>query len=127
MRDRFKVFAERHEVAWELAMGALALIWVALGFLIDEIGSGVRSDLEALELALTGVFVVEFGSRLLAAHDRGRYFRGHWIDARPSLRQCERCACCGCSGFCASCGRSRASIGRPCTSRASPGIGASPG
>jgi len=53
MRDRFNVFVERHEVAWELAMGALALIWVALGFLIDEVGSGVRSDLEAVELALT--------------------------------------------------------------------------
>ena len=41
-RDRFNVFIERHEVAWELAMGALALIWVAVGFLIDEHGVIVR-------------------------------------------------------------------------------------
>jgi voltage-gated potassium channel len=80
-RDAFNAFIERHEVAWELAMGSLALVWVALGFLIDEVGSGVRSDLEALELGLTGVFVVEFTSRLLAAHDRRQYLRGHWIDA----------------------------------------------
>lgn len=80
-RDRYNVFVERHEVAWELTMGALALIWVALGFLIDEIGSGVRADLELAELALTGIFILEFSSRLLAAHDRAQYVRGHWIDA----------------------------------------------
>jgi voltage-gated potassium channel len=80
-RDRLNVFVEHHEVAWELTMGALALLWVALGFLIDEVGSGVRTDLEAVELALTGLFVVEFASRFLAAHDRPQYLRGHWIDA----------------------------------------------
>ncbi len=80
-RDRFNVFIERHEVAWELAMGALALIWVAVGFLIDELGSGVRTDLEMVETVLTAVFVAEFVSRLVAAHDRSQYARGHWIDA----------------------------------------------
>jgi voltage-gated potassium channel len=80
-RDRFNVFIERHEVAWELTMGALALVWVAVGFLIDELGSGVRTDLELVETALTGVFVAEFVSRFLAAHDRRQYLRGHWIDA----------------------------------------------
>jgi voltage-gated potassium channel len=80
-RDRLNVFVERHEVAWELSMGLLALIWVALGFLIDEIGGGVRADLEFVELILTGVFVAEFAGRLLAAHDRIQYVRGHWIDA----------------------------------------------
>jgi voltage-gated potassium channel len=80
-RDRFNVFIERHEVAWEIAMGALALIWVAVGFLIDELGGGVRTDLELVETVLTGVFVSEFVSRLVAAHDRRQYVRGHWIDA----------------------------------------------
>jgi voltage-gated potassium channel len=80
-RDGYNAFVERHEVAWELAMGALALLWVALGFLIDQLGAGVRPDLEAAELALTAVFVAEFGSRLLAAHDRLQYLRGHVIDA----------------------------------------------
>jgi len=80
-RDQYNVFIERHEVAWELTMGVLALIWVALGFSIDQIGSGVRPPLEAAELLLTGVFVVEFVSRLYAAHDRRQYLGGHWIDA----------------------------------------------
>lgn len=80
-RDRLNLFVERHEVAWELTMGALALVWVALGFLIDEVGSGARSDLELVELGLTGLFVAEFGGRLIAAHDRWQYVRGHWIDA----------------------------------------------
>jgi voltage-gated potassium channel len=80
-RDSFTAFVERHEVAWELAMGALALIWVALGFLIDQLGEGLRPDLEAAEMVLTGVFIVEFGSRLFAAHDRLQYVRGHLIDA----------------------------------------------
>jgi len=34
-------------VTWELTMGALAFMWVAIGFLIDEIESGLRPDLEA--------------------------------------------------------------------------------
>jgi voltage-gated potassium channel len=80
-RESFTAFVERHEVAWELTMGVLALAWVALGFLIDQLGEGVRPDLEIAELALTGVFVVEFGSRLFAAHDRLQYIRGHVIDA----------------------------------------------
>src|SRR5438552_10326697 len=81
VRAGFTAYVERHEVAWELAMGVLALVWVALGFLIDQIGEGVRPDLEAAELVLTGIFILEFGSRLYAAHDRLQYLRGHVIDA----------------------------------------------
>jgi hypothetical protein len=62
-------------------VGGLALVWVALGFLIDQIGSEVRPELEAAELLLTGVFVAEFVTRLTAAHDRRQYVRGYWIDA----------------------------------------------
>ena len=79
-RDSFNAFVERHEIAWELTMGALALVWVALGFLIDQLGEGIRPDLEAAELGLTIVFVVEFATRLYAAHDRLQYVRGHVID-----------------------------------------------
>lgn len=80
-RESYTAFIERHEVAWELTMGALALLWVALGFLIDQLGEGLRPDLEMAELVLTGVFVAEFGSRIFAAHDRIQYLRGHFIDA----------------------------------------------
>lgn len=80
VRDRFNAFVARHDIAWELAMGALAIVFVALGFLIDEVPAGTRPELELLELALTGLFVLEFVSRIAAAHDRVRYLRGHWID-----------------------------------------------
>ena len=36
--------------------------------------------LELVELAITGVFVAEFATRFVAAHDRVQYLRGHWID-----------------------------------------------
>ena len=81
LATRYNWFVSRHEVAWELGMGMLALVWVALGFLIDQLGESGRAGLEIAELALTGVFVAEFGSRLLAAQDRRRYLRAHWIDA----------------------------------------------
>jgi voltage-gated potassium channel len=81
MRERFNAFVERHEVAWELTMAGLAIVWVALGFALDQVASGVQPDLEAAEVALTIVFVAEFGTRFAAAHDRKQYLRGHWIDA----------------------------------------------
>ncbi len=81
IRDRYNAFIDRHDVAWELTMGMLALIWVALGFVIDQLGQGVRPELDAAELLITGVFVGEFASRIIAAHDRRQYLRVHWIDA----------------------------------------------
>jgi hypothetical protein len=70
----------RHDIAWELSMGFLAIVFVALGFLLDQASAGTRPELETVELALTGLFVAEFASRILAAHDRGQYLGGHWID-----------------------------------------------
>lgn len=60
IRDRFNAFVARHDIAWELAMGALAVVFVALGFLIDEVPPGSRPELETLELGLTRLFVLEF-------------------------------------------------------------------
>ncbi len=85
LRDRYNAFIERHDVAWELTMAVLAIIWVAIGFAIDQVGIGVRPELEAVEIALTVVFVAEFSSRLYAAHDRKQYLRGHWIDGLALL------------------------------------------
>ena len=79
-RERFNAFEARHDVGWELAMAALAVLYVALGFLVDELPAGSRPELETLELALTGIFVAEFVARILAAHDRARYLQGHWVD-----------------------------------------------
>jgi hypothetical protein len=35
MRDRFNTFVATHEMAWELAMAALAILYVAIGFAHD--------------------------------------------------------------------------------------------
>jgi voltage-gated potassium channel len=70
-------------------MSGLAIIWVGLGFLLDEVGQGVRPQLELVESALTIVFVAEFVGRIVAAHDRLQYLRSHWIDAlalAPAIR-----------------------------------------
>jgi hypothetical protein len=32
MRDRFNAFVYQHEIAWELSMGFLAIVYVATGF-----------------------------------------------------------------------------------------------
>ena len=58
-RDAFNRWFVTHEVAWELAMAALAILYVALGFAVDEV-AGARPEIAAAELALTGIFVVEF-------------------------------------------------------------------
>jgi len=80
LRDAFNTWFVTHEVAWELAMAALAVLYVALGFIVDEVPAGDSPEIGAAELVLTGLFVLEFGSRLLAARSRLAYLHGHWID-----------------------------------------------
>jgi voltage-gated potassium channel len=81
-RDAFNRWFVTHEVAWELAMAALAVVYVALGFIVDDVQSaaGARPEIATAELVLTGLFVLEFGSRILAARSRLDYLKGHWID-----------------------------------------------
>jgi voltage-gated potassium channel len=80
MRDRFNAFTERHEMAWELGMGFLAIIYVAVGFSLDAASPDVAGILLPLETTLTVIFVAEFASRVGASRDRPAYLRGHWID-----------------------------------------------
>jgi len=89
MRDRYNAFIDRHEIAWELGMAVLAVIFVAVGFAVEETPEGLQPLLLTLDLILTIVFVAEFSTRLAAARDRPAYLRGHWIDAIamiPSVR-----------------------------------------
>ena len=60
-------------------MAGLAVVFVVIGFLEDEPGS--PAILATVDGALTLVFALEFGSRLVSSRERGRYLRGHWIDA----------------------------------------------
>jgi voltage-gated potassium channel len=80
IRDAFNRWFVTHEVAWELAMAALAVLYVALGFVVDDLAAGESPEIAAAELVLTGIFAVEFVSRILAARSRMGYLRGHWID-----------------------------------------------
>jgi voltage-gated potassium channel len=80
MRARYRAFVDRHEVAWELAFAALAVVFVALAFVPAVPGSTTEATLYALEWIITGIFVAEFSTRLWAAESRRGYLRGHWID-----------------------------------------------
>src|SRR3954451_4408481 len=79
-RDRLNGFVERHEVAWELTFAALAVLFVALAFVPFEPDSTLEAQVLALEWVITGIFAVEFFSRLWASYNRRRYLRGHWVD-----------------------------------------------
>jgi voltage-gated potassium channel len=81
MRDRFNAFVERHDIAWELSMALLAVIYVAVGFALDDPAvEPMARPLETAELILTAIFVAEFTSRFGAARNRTAYLRSHWID-----------------------------------------------
>ena len=89
MRSRINEFVARHEVAWELGMGALAIAYLIAGFAGEESGP-TGATARAAELALTVVFVLEFAVRFAAAFDRRAYLRGHWLDLLaliPIVRQ----------------------------------------
>jgi len=77
VRGRFNRFVERHEVAWELGMALLAVVYVAVGFALDDPAlQPMAATLETAELILTVVFLTEFTSRLGAATNRMTYLRG---------------------------------------------------
>jgi hypothetical protein len=64
MRDGFNSFIVRHEIAWELAMGFLAVLYVAVGFALDDPSRSGEQTLIVLEAVLTGAFITELASRL---------------------------------------------------------------
>lgn len=78
MRDRYNAFIDRHEVAWELGMAAVTVVWLIVSFAGDGSSAPV---LLGVEWALTGVLAAEFLTRLGASRDRRAYLRSHWIDA----------------------------------------------
>jgi len=79
LRDRYNAFIDRHEIAWELTFAALAIVYVIVGFASPETGVEL-AEVFLANVLLTIVFAAEFGSRLLAAHERRAYLRGHWVD-----------------------------------------------
>ena len=80
MRDRINAFVARHEIAWELGMGFLAIVYVAIGFALDDPSRSDEQGLLAIETTLTVIFVAEFATRFGAARNRPAYLKGHWVD-----------------------------------------------
>jgi len=78
VRDKYLAFIARHDIAWELGMAVLAVVYLVVGFAGDD--PAASPVLGTAENVLTGVFVAEFASRFLASYDRLGYLRGHWID-----------------------------------------------
>jgi len=52
-RDVFNAWFVTHEVAWELTMAALAFVYFALGFIVDDVqaAAGSRPEVEVAELS----------------------------------------------------------------------------
>jgi len=80
VRARYRDFVARHEVGWELAFSALAVVFVALAFVPVTQDSPEDGVVYTIEWVITGIFIAEFTSRLWAAESRQAYLRGHWID-----------------------------------------------
>ncbi len=72
-RDSYNQFIARCEDEWELAMAALAIVYVAVGFLAEDASPSSRPLIESIEASLTAIFVLEFTTRFLASRDRLRY------------------------------------------------------
>lgn len=81
LRRSINALVARNELAWDLTMGLLALVFIAAG-IIDEHPLGwLNQDIAVpVELGLTVIFALEFAVRIFAADSRARYLRSHWID-----------------------------------------------
>jgi len=77
LRGRLTAFVAEHQLAWELAMAALTVIYVALALLVDE---GVSALAGAAVAVLAIVFAAEFLVRFWDSASRLDYLKGHWID-----------------------------------------------
>lgn len=80
VRDRYNDFIERHWILWELSFAGLALLFVGLELAGDESSGSTMAAIELAQRVLTTVFVIEFGTRLVAARDHLDHLRRHWVD-----------------------------------------------
>ncbi|HXA30553.1 MAG TPA: ion transporter [Candidatus Angelobacter sp.] len=80
-RGSVDAFVGRHLVAWEGAMGVLAVVYLVVDVLADG-GAGVPVAVVAL---FSGVFFAEFGLRFVNARSRLDYLRHHWLDLVSSM------------------------------------------
>ena len=76
VRGRLTHFVRRHELAWDLMMGVLTVIYVGLAFQEDSAGGLTGYAV----WSLAGLFLLEFGARCFDSFDRLKYLQGHWLD-----------------------------------------------
>ena len=81
VRAWLNVYVAAHQLAWDLVMAGLALLYVGLGFVEDSVPAAVYARyFSPLEILITVLFVAEFAGRFWAAQSRTHYLRHHWID-----------------------------------------------
>ena len=75
-RGALSRFVGRHEFAWDIAMGVLTVVYVALAFSEEN----VRSVQGYAVWGLSLIFLAEFCARCYDSTNRLGYLRSHWLD-----------------------------------------------
>jgi hypothetical protein len=75
-RGNLTKFVQRYELAWDLVMGVLTVIYVVLAFRED---AALNLDTYAV-WGLAIIFLLEFAARSYDSADRAGYLRTHWLD-----------------------------------------------
>jgi hypothetical protein len=89
VRVGYLAFIARHALRWDVAMAALAVLFVAFGAAGERLGGSVGGVLFTGQWVLTFIFVAEYGTRLAADTDRRAFVIGHpaeLIALIPQLR-----------------------------------------
>jgi voltage-gated potassium channel len=81
VRLRLRAQLERYEIALDVTMALLACAYVVIGEVNDGLfGFRATALTIGLEIAITAIFLIEYGSRLYAAEDRVRFVRTHILE-----------------------------------------------
>ncbi|MEK7777970.1 MAG: ion transporter, partial [Chloroflexota bacterium] len=74
LRNRINNWFDRHEVAWELFMVAMAILFVVLAFAPEH------RLFVVIDIVISAFFITEFTIRILATRSRSHYLLHHWMD-----------------------------------------------
>jgi voltage-gated potassium channel len=81
VRTALRRFWERYAIPLDVAMAALAVVYVVVGEFNDGLfGYKATPATIGLELIVTGIFLLEYVTRLYAAEDRWHFVRTHVIE-----------------------------------------------
>jgi hypothetical protein len=80
VRAGYLAFIARHALRWDLAMAALAIVFVVFGAAGERLGGSVGGLLLTVQWVLTFLFVAEYGTRLAASFDRRSFVISHPVE-----------------------------------------------